>query len=164
MSAQWYLLQCKPMQQDRAEQHLGNQDFQTFTPRHPVKRVRRGKYVTCTEKLFPGYVFIRLDETCDWRALNATRGVSRVVSFNGQPHPVSQDLIEELKRRFNEDGALAKPLFEPGDKVQITEGCFKHIEAIVKATTADERIVVLLNIMHTRQAVTVHVTQLAKAG
>ncbi|ALO46423.1 transcription/translation regulatory transformer protein RfaH [Pseudohongiella spirulinae] len=164
MSAHWYLLQCRPMQQDRAEQHLQNQDFQTFVPRHPVKRVRRGKYITVAEHLFPGYVFIQLDEHSDWRALNATRGVSRVVSFNGRPHPVPQDLIAELQRRFSEDGVPPKPLFEPGEKVQITEGCFRHVEAIVKAVTADERIIVLMNIMHTQQAITLEVTQLAKAG
>lgn len=55
-------------------------------------------------------------------------------------------------------------LFKPGDAVSITEGCFKDLQAIVKAVTADERIVLLMTILQSEQAVAIPVAQLRKTG
>tara|TARA_R100000306_G_scaffold62394_1_gene69426 strand:- start:23613 stop:23789 length:177 start_codon:yes stop_codon:yes gene_type:complete len=46
----------------------------------------------------------------------------------------------------------------------VTDGCFKDIEAIVKAVTPDERVIVLLHILHSPQTLAFPVTQLARAG
>jgi transcriptional antiterminator RfaH len=37
------------------------------------------------EAVFPAYVFIQLNLASNWRALLASLGVSRLVSFNGSP-------------------------------------------------------------------------------
>lgn len=159
----WYLLQCKARQQARAEEHLQNQGFAIYSPVHRVKRVRRGQYETRLESVFPGYVFIELTDNSNWRALYGTRGVSRLVSFNGRPHPVESGLVGALKSRFM---AQTEPqaLYAPGQRVVITEGCFRHLEAIVQAVTADERIIVLMNIMHSQQALAMDAAQLTRVG
>ena len=159
----WYLLQCKPQQQSRAEWHLAQQGFDTYTPQHQVKHLARGKVTLRTDALFPGYVFIRLNEESNWRALRATRGVSRIVSFNGAPHPVPDELIAALQQRLATPQVPA-PLFRAGERVVITEGCFKHVEAIVQGESADERIIVLMRILQTEQAVEMSPAQLARAG
>jgi len=159
----WYLLQCKARQQGRAELHLQNQGFEFFAPVHTVKRLARGRVQTLNEPLFPGYVFVRLDAHSNWRALHATRGVSRLVSFSGSPCPVADMLIAALKQREQVD-IQPVALFQPGEKVVITEGCFKYVEAIVKAVTSDERIIVLMNILHSEQALSLMPAQLARAG
>lgn len=159
----WYLLQCKVQQQGRAERHLSQQDFEHYAPRHIVKRVGKGGVETRSEALFPGYVFIRLGDDSNWQALRSTRGVCRLVSFNGTPHPVPDSLIAVLEQ------SAAKPLspralFNAGERVIVTHGCFKHVEAIVKSVTADERIIVLMNILQTEQALEMLPTQLARVG
>jgi hypothetical protein len=35
------------------------------------------------------------------RALHATRGVSRLVSFNGSPHIVPDDLVMSLQQQYS---------------------------------------------------------------
>lgn len=159
----WYLLQCKPQQLNRAEWHLAQQGFDTYIPQHQVKHLGRGKVALRTEALFPGYAFIRLSDESNWRALRATRGVSRVVSFNGAPHPVPDALIAALQQRLAEPQTPA-PLFRAGERVVITEGCFKHVEAIVQGESADERIIVLMRILQTEQALEISPAQLARAG
>jgi len=159
----WYLLQCKPSQQQRADENLNNQGFCTYTPQLKAERIIRRKRVIREEAVFPGYAFIQLDASSDWRALQATRGVSRVVSFNGLPHPIPRELIDGLRQQYNPQQAPA-PLFKPGDRVSITDGCFKNLQAIVKAVTSNERIIVLMNILQSQQAVAFPVTQLAKTG
>ncbi len=159
----WYLLQIKTQQHDRAQENLDNQAFEFYSPSHCKKKDQRGKLLIKVEPLFPGYVFVQLDEQSNWGALRATRGVTRVVSFNGRPQPVDPLLILALRQRFTSEQG-PEVLYKPGDRVVVIEGCFKHIEAIVKAVTPDERIVVLLNILSSQQAVALQATQLAKAS
>ena len=159
----WYLLQCKPNQQKRAQEHLINQDFVTYAPEMRAERIIRRQRIVRVEALFPGYVFIQLNPDSNWRALQATRGVSRLVSFNGSPHIVADDLVLGLQRQYNTELA-PKALFKTGERVLITEGCFKNIDAIVKAVTSDARIIVLLKILQSEQTLAFPVEQLAKAG
>lgn len=158
----WYLLQIKSQQHNRAQENLQNQGFEFYLPMHTVKKIYRRQYISREEPLFPGYVFVKLGNTSNWRAVQATKGVTRIVSFNGKPQPVDDELIAGLQQRFDPAQQTPQSPFKPGDKVVITEGCFKHIEAIVKAVTPDERIVVLLNILNSQQAVTIDPAQLAK--
>lgn len=159
----WYLLQCKTQQHRRALENLANQSFSVYSPEHKVRRIVRRQMQTRIEPLFPGYVFIQLNQHSDWRALQSTRGVTRVVSFNGMPQVVPEALVHALQQKFCDQDKPA-PLFKAGEKVMVTEGCFRHVEAIVKAVTPDERIIVLLNILHTEQAVPMPATYLRKVG
>jgi len=36
----WYAIYCKPREDERAELHLGLQDFEVFRPKHRVRRKR----------------------------------------------------------------------------------------------------------------------------
>lgn len=162
-TTRWYLLQCKTQQQARAQWHLAEQGFELYFPLHTVKRIAKGKVQTRTEALFPGYVFINLSDESKWSVLRSTRGVSKVVSFNGSPHPVSDALIAGLQQRLATTPVPAS-LFNCGERVVITEGCFKHIEAIVKSVKADERVIVLMKILQSEQALEMTPAQLAKAS
>jgi transcriptional antiterminator RfaH len=163
-SSRWYVLQCKPNQVARASQNLANQGFDTWCPMLKVKRLVRRESVTCREPVFPGYLFVRLEENnTDWRALNATRGVARVVSFNGLPFPASDVLIAGLKQLYYDSPSSpqeVRPLYRVGERVRIIDGCFRDIGAIVQAVTADERVVVLMRIMNGEHALTMDVRQL----
>lgn len=160
----WYVIQCKANQQQRAETNLCNQGFDIYSPSIPVERIINRKRVIREEVVFPGYIFIRLDlESSNWPALNNTRGVGKIVSFSGCPRSVSDDLFNALRKQFDVQGNPVA-LFKAGDKVQVTDGCFKDIEAIVKAVTPDERIIVLLRILHSHQTIAFPVTQLVRVG
>lgn len=152
--AHWYLVQCKPRETFRAEQHLGNQGFECFLPNHRVKRQRRGKVYWSTEPLFPYYLFICLDDASNWSLIRSTRGVAKVVDFDGTPAPVPEPIVQGLKqhcaRLMGEEPA---PLFRPGERVQITEGCFKALDAVVQATKGEERVVLLLNLLNQPQRI-----------
>lgn len=81
----WYLIQCKPRQDSRAEENLTRQDFKCYRPTHRVERVQRGRRTTSMESLFPGYLFIQLDQLNDnWHPIRSTRGVNQLVTFGKQ--------------------------------------------------------------------------------
>lgn len=152
----WFLLQCKPREVFRAERHLVNQGFECFLPTHPVKRKHRNKTHWVTEPLFPHYLFIRLDGQSNWGVIRSTRGVAKVVSFNGQPRSVGDPVIASLVRHCEIlNGAEPEPLYKPGEKVLITEGCFREVEAVVQAIKGEERVVLLLNLLNRQQQIEV---------
>lgn len=153
MSA-WYLVQCKPQSANRAELNLLNQHFECFLPRHHVQRKRAGALRWVTEPLFPNYLFLRLNENSNWRVIRSTKGVARIVSFNGGPTPVPNQLVLDLKQYCESLSQSEQESYcRPGDKALITEGCFKDLEAIVQSVNSDERVVLLLKLLNRTQSI-----------
>ncbi|WP_049325058.1 transcription termination/antitermination NusG family protein, partial [Stutzerimonas stutzeri] len=60
-TARWYLIQTKPRQEARAEEHLLRQHFECYRPLKASAATRSGQGAKAGEPLFPGYLFIRLD-------------------------------------------------------------------------------------------------------
>ncbi|MGN5593472.1 transcription/translation regulatory transformer protein RfaH [Stutzerimonas nitrititolerans] len=144
-SPRWYLIQTKPRQEARAEENLRRQHFECYRPQ---------KHGKTEEPLFPGYLFIRLDRQLDnWYPIRSTRGVARVISFGGEPTPVRDELIEQLRERLA--APAEKPRFQPGERVQLHGGSFRELEAIFVSADGEERSVILLNLLQREQKVRV---------
>jgi transcriptional antiterminator RfaH len=158
--ARWYLIQTKPRQEGRAQEHLQRQLFECYRPLKAGEK-KRGSRGPSEEELFPGYLFIRMDQTSDnWYPIRSTRGVARIVTFGGLPVPVKDELIEQIRERL-----LAPPpkvAFQKGEAVRITAEGFNDVEAIFLAADGDERAVILLNLLHREQKVTLPVTSLSR--
>ncbi len=164
-SSQWYLVQCKPRESFRAESHLINQQFTCFHPTYPIKRKIAGRMHVTIAPLFPHYLFILLNETDNWSAIRSTRGVSRMVRFNGVPASLPHHLVEQLQRHCARlHGEAPEPVYKIGDRVIVTDGCFKELEAVVTATSGEERVVLLLNLFNRPQHVELPVSAVAAAG
>lgn len=164
-SGQWYLVQCKPRESFRAEMHLINQNYTCFHPTYPIKRKVAGRMQVTIAPLFPHYLFVLLSEIDNWSAIRSTRGVSKMVRFNGVPASLDHHLIEQLQRhcaRLN--GEAPEPIYKIGDRVIVTDGCFKELEAVVTATSGEERVTLLLNLFNRPQYVELPVDAVAVAG
>ena len=161
----WYLVQCKPRESFRAELNLKNQGHQCFHPTYPVKRKIAGVVQSVITPLFPHYLFILLNPTDNWSSIRSTRGVSRLVYFNNIPASLDHHIIDGLQHhcaRLN--GQAAEPILKIGERVIITEGCFKELEAIVTATTGEERVTLLINLFNRNQHVEISVHAVASCG
>lgn len=145
----WYLLQCKPKQDERAEEHLQRQGYACFRSTYRRERVLRGQRRVISESLFPGYLFIQLSLQDSWGPLRSTRGVSRVVGFGGQPLPIRDALIDELQERDSQ--AIVTTLLRHGDTVRITEGPFSDLEAVFLAMDGEERVLLMMNFLQREQ-------------
>jgi transcriptional antiterminator RfaH len=109
--------------------------------------------------LFPHYLFLLLSDNDNWSAIRSTRGVSRLVSFNGLPASLPHAIIEQLQIHCEKlHGGTPAPIYQVGQRVLITDGCFKELEAIVTANNGDERVVLLLNLFSRQQEVELSVS------
>ena len=161
----WYLVQCKSRESFRAAEHLSNQGYTCFHPTHHVKRKRSGVVSTQLEPLFPPYLFVLLSVMDNWSSIRSTYGVSQLVTFGGVPASLDALMIETLQRQCAKlKGEIVRPLYQAGDSVVITEGCFKDIKALVTATRSDERVVLLFNLFNRSQHIELPVSALENAA
>ena len=146
----WYLLKTKPRQEKIALANLENQDYDSYCP-----------YATINNKivvLFPGYLFIYLDETSDnWGPIRSTKGILNFVRFGLSYAKISNKIIDFIKENEFNTSQKLKYLndFKTGDKVQITEGVFKNCVAIFKSFKSDERVILLMNLMGQQQTINI---------
>lgn len=157
----WYLLQCKPRQDSRAEVNLQHQQYTVFRPQVSSKRLLGETRSNSLEALFPGYLFIALSQEDNWGPLRSTRGVSRIVAFNNTPLKVPDHVIEHLYERCRT--YQAGPLLTPGDAVQIVQGPLNTLEGIFLSMDGHERVLVLLQLLSREHQVRIPVEYIKSA-
>lgn len=158
----WYVIQCKGGESFRAAEHLTNQGYEVFHPVLNIKRKRQGKLVTVNEPLFPYYLFIRLDQVVsNWRPIRSTRGVLRLLTFGNRPVSTPDALIDTLRAQPHQQVDI-HTYFSAGEKVTITDGPFKDLEAIFTRCKGEERAIVLLNVLNRPQHLDLPVESLQK--
>ena len=115
------------------------------------KTVRHARQMRETLKpVFPGYLFIRFGERHhDWRKVNSTLGVSRLISFTQNlPTPVPQELIDSLRMRCDHKNILL-PLTDlsAGDRVKILSGAFSEFNGQIETLLPGDCARLLLEFM-----------------
>ncbi|MFZ6048993.1 transcription/translation regulatory transformer protein RfaH [Pseudomonas sp. CR3202] len=158
----WYLIQCKPRQDARAEENLARQSYTCFRPICTVTRRRANGEQQCLESLFPGYLFIQLDRVTDnWHPIRSTRGVSQLVRFGDQPAIVPDELVDEIRQRL---AAPPEPTSDlaPGDRVRLTGCNFKDLEAIFLAQDGNKRALILLQLLQREHTISVPLRSIDK--
>lgn len=152
----WYLIQTKPHQEPRAEENLARQGFSCYRPVVGLG-VR-------PQPLFPGYLFIRLDQQHDnWFPIRSTRGVARIVSFGPQPLAVADELVEDIRQRLLLIPARPASRFQHGQAVRVRAGACE-VDAIFLCDDGTERALILLNLLQREQRVRVPLSQLSASG
>jgi len=155
-NAQWYLLQTKVRDELRALENLHNQGVVTYCPFNEVDKILRGKRQKINEVLFPGYIFVQLDEDSpSFTSIRSTRGVSKFVSFGSTPSIVPNELIDLIKQQCDQtEPDQNHNLPKTGDIVEITEGAFKGLRAVFSQPDGAKRAIVLVTVMSQQVPVT----------
>lgn len=146
----WYAVHAKARQEAVAKEHLERQGFHVYTPRIRNARRRRGKWCSVIEPLFPGYLFAELDiDAQNVAPIRSTRGVIGLVRFGGELCTVPTHVVETLIRSQEHRDTPIEPaeVFKRGDEVTIVDGPFAGVNAIFQAATAEERVLLLLDLL-----------------
>ena len=150
----WYLIQTKPHQESRAEENLARQGFACYRP-----AVGQGARA---QPLFPGYLFIRLDQQHDnWFPIRSTRGVARIVSFGVQPLPVPDALVEEIRQRLAALPERPSSGFRQGQPVRVKCAGDCEVAAIFLCDDGTERGLILLNLLQREQRIRVPLSRIS---
>ncbi|WP_200175306.1 transcription/translation regulatory transformer protein RfaH [Ectothiorhodospira shaposhnikovii] len=149
MGRSWYLVYCKPRQEETAARALEAQAYQVYLPKVRRKSRRTGFGRVQDEPLFPRYLFAACSQREQSLApIRSTHGVSTLVRFGEHYQPVSDRVVIALKEQ--EDPVtgchhLQEPSFMPGEKVTIIRGPLSGLEGVFQAATSADRVFILLD-------------------
>lgn len=141
--------------------------FEVVVPKEKRIKIQRGKRKTVEEKIYPGYVFVRMILTEDsWYAV---RNTPRVTGFVGadstKPAPLDEKQVNDLLKAMSKEEPEFKITFQAGDLVKVTSGPFKDYEGKVAEIDAQRgRIKVLISIFGRETPVELDFLQANKIG
>lgn len=162
----WYVVHALPLSETRAQLQLENQSFLTFLPKRQ-KTVRHARRLTrVLAPFFPRYLFVALDLTRDqWRSVNGTFGVARLVMQGDQPAPVPSGIVEAMVASADEDGVLQlRQNLRIGAPVRLAAGPFAERLAILDRLDDSGRIRVLLDMLGRQVFVSTECSNALPAG
>ncbi len=95
----WYVIEVWPNKEMLAKSKLAARQFGIYVPMSADRVVKRGRLVTQSELLFPGYIFAFVWDVLQHRArIEQVEGVNRVIlDANGVPLALSDDQINFIR-------------------------------------------------------------------
>ena len=145
----WYLVHCKPNSEKIALRNLKNQDFPAFLPLQKLTRRNGAVFQTRLHPLFPSYMFVAQDPAAgQWRKINNTRGVARIVCLAAEPSPVPMTIMNQLFEQCDVTGVFQKSAnLAAGDNAKISQGSFAGAIGEIIAIEPNQRVHLILDFM-----------------
>jgi transcription termination/antitermination protein NusG len=165
----WYTIQvasgCEKKVKQNLEQRLQTLDvadriIQIEIPQTPTVKLRKdGSRLTGEEKVFPGYVLVRMildDET--WQVVKNTPNVINFVGAEQKrrygrgrghvkPMPLSHSEVERIFRSFKEQEPVLKIDMAAGDRIKVLSGPFKDFDGeVIEVSPERSKLKALLSI------------------
>jgi transcriptional antiterminator NusG len=156
--ARWYVVHvysghekkiAEALKQRAQTLHLTDKIIQVLIPTQDKIQIRRGQRKTVSEKIFPGYMLVKLEMTDDaWLAIRTTDGVTGFVGMSSKPTPLPKSEVEAIMKYTEQSGeASYKADFVDGEAVKVVEGPFNDFLGTVDKIDEEKgKVTVLLNI------------------
>lgn len=99
--------------------------FELLVPTQDRVIIRSGKKATIKEKIFPGYLLVKmiLDDPT-WLAVRTTPGITGFVGSGNKPTPLSNGEVFNIQKFVSAPAPRYKTKFTTGEAVKITDGPF----------------------------------------
>ena len=162
----WIVINTHPHREHMALENLGRQAFDAYCPMIRRQRSHARRIDTVLRPLFPNYLFARLELGAALRAFHHARGVQGIVHFGAQWPTVPEHIIENLRARIGEDCVhLVIPKLSLGDSVEIADGVFGGLEAVVtRVMPGTQRVAVLLAFLGSQTTLELPAEQVLSQG
>lgn len=132
--AKWYVVHTasghevrvsETLRQRVESMSLQNRVFELLVPTQDRVVVRGGKKATVKEKIFPGYLLVKmiLDDNT-WLAVRTTPGITGFVGSGNQPTPLIESEVSNIQKFISAPAPRFKTKLSVGEAVKITDGPF----------------------------------------
>lgn len=113
---------------------MGMQDkiYRVVVPTEEEVEIRDGQRRSSRKRVFPGYVLVHMvldDES--WYVVRNTPGVTGFVGMGATPTPLTEDEVDKILKRMEEETPTIKVSFRVGDTIRIIEGPFADFMGVV---------------------------------
>lgn len=135
-----------------------------LVPTQDKIEIKEGKKTTVKEKIFPGYLLIRMlldDDT--WLAVRTTPGITSFVGISNQPTPLPDEEVASIQRFMHMEAPKFKTAFAISEAVKITDGPFSEFLGTISEIDEEKgKIKVLVSIFGRETPVELDFLQVAK--
>lgn len=133
-AAKWYIIHtyaghenkvARSLKQRAEAMGFADRIFDIIVPTRNTIKVSQGKKETVKEKIFPGYVLVKMlldDET--WFMVRSTQGVTSFIGAGNKPTPISEEEVKAIQKFMKMEEPLYKVAFTVGEAVKIVDGPF----------------------------------------
>lgn len=173
MDASWYVVHtysgheakvAHALRQRITSMKLEDKILDIVVPTRNMVVVRAGKKEEVKEKIFPGYILVKMvldDES--WLAVRTTQGVTAFVGTGNKPTPISEKEVEIIKKFMEMEAPKYKSAFSVGEAVKIIDGPFADFLGSVEAIDKEKgKLRVLVSIFGRETPVELDFLQVAK--
>ncbi len=160
-NAHWYVVHTYAAQENRTAltlkqkvETLGLTAFvkEILIPTQEKIKIAKGKKSTIKEKVFPGYLLVRMEVTDDsWLAVRTTQGVTGFVGTGNRPTRLPDSEVEAIKKFVAQEAPKFQSTFSLGEAVKIVEGPFSDMLGSVNKLDEDKGKVTVLVSMFGRE-------------
>tara|TARA_B100000401_G_scaffold413872_1_gene334353 strand:+ start:104 stop:754 length:651 start_codon:yes stop_codon:yes gene_type:complete len=183
--ARWYAVQvassCEKKVKATLEQRsvtlgVNNRIIEIEIPQTPgIKLKKDGSRQTTEEKVFPGYVLVRM--ILDEDTMMAVKSTPNVINFVGaddgrgngrtrghiKPRPLSRQEVNRIFKRASEKKAVIKLDIEEKDRIIVTSGPFKDFQGeVIEVSGERNKLKALLSIFGRETPVELEFSQINK--
>lgn len=132
--AKWYIIHtysghenkvAKSLRQRVESMGFEQRIFDIIVPVRNTIKVSQGKKESVKEKIFPGYVLVKMildDES--WLLVRTTQGVTAFIGAGNKPTPISEKEVKAIQKFMEADSPLFTTTFTVGEAVKIVDGPF----------------------------------------
>jgi len=143
---------------------LEDRVFELMVPTQDRVVIRGGKKATIKEKIFPGYLLVKLlmdDST--WLAVRTTPGITGFVGAGRTPSPLSETEVANIQKFVSAPAKRFKTRFSNGEAVKITDGPFSDFLGTIDNIDQEKgKVKVLVSIFGRETPVELDLLQIAK--
>ena len=139
--ARWYTIHTYAGYENAVERNLKqrieslgmeNKIFEVVVPTEKKIRVKGGKRTVEEEKIYPGYILVRMIVDDDsWFVVRNTPRVTGFVGSGNTPVPMEQAEVDSLMKRMTAEAPKHKIDLVKDDPLVIADGPFKDLEGKV---------------------------------
>ncbi len=145
-------------------QKLGHKIFDIVVPTRNVVKVSHGKKEEVKEKIFPGYILVKMVLDDDsWLAVRTTQGVTAFVGAGNKPTPISDREVDAIRKFMAMEAPKYKASFSVSEAVKIVDGPFADFLGTIESIDEEKgKVRVLVSIFGRETPVELDFLQIAK--
>ncbi len=155
--ARWYVVHtysghenkvAETLRQRALNMGLDKHILEMLIPTQEKIQIKRGKKQTVKEKIFPGYMLVKMILTDEsWLAVRTTQGVTGFVGIGNKPTPLPANEVKTIQKYMAQKAPSYKSHFSVGEAVKIIEGPFTDFLGSVDSIDEEKgKITVLVSI------------------
>ncbi len=132
--ARWYVVHtysghenkvAATLKQRLVSMSLENKILEILVPTQEKIEVRDGKKITVHDKIFPGYILVRMElDDESWHAVRSTAGVTAFVGIGNRPTALPEEEVQTIMKFMKMEAPKYKASFSVGEAIKIIDGPF----------------------------------------